>query len=215
MEQCDGTQTEAWKELISRLPGVLNVEIVMEHNLVREVHVLSDQTRAPKQIVRDIQSAMAARFQVDIDHRIVSVAQIPTLPNLAEKRLVCQRLELSTGRECTTIAVTLELDGIQKKGESSAAPFSYSRTRCIAQATVEAINAFLSSDCRFSLLDCKNVNVGERNVTIVGVQLSAYGKSEFLVGACPVGDDPDLSVVGAALDAVNRRILKLTFCSSN
>jgi hypothetical protein len=208
-----GLQTEAWKELVSCLPGILNAEFVLEGETIREIHVLADQSRFPKQIVRDIQSAMAARFQVELDHRIISVAQIPSLPTFPKKRLLCQRLELSTGRDGTTVAVTLELEGQQRKGESVAVPSSYDRNRCIAQATVEAINSFLNVNCRFILGEWKRILMGEHNVVLVGLQLSGSGKQEYLVGACQEGDDPNLSVVLATLDAVNRRILALSFAS--
>jgi len=206
-------QTEAWKELVSCLPGILNAEFVLEDELIREVHILADQSRFPKQIVRDIQSAMAARFQMEIDHRIISVAQIPSLPSVPKIRLVCQRLELSTGRDGTTVAVTLELNGQQKRGQSEASQSSYDRNRCIAQATVEAINSFLDTTCRFSLEDWKFVPMGEHIIVLVGLQLSGAGKTEYLVGACPQRDDPNLSVVLATLDAVNRKMPALSLSS--
>ena len=56
------SDTTPWKALTEKLPGVLSVEFVTEGPVVREVHVLSDQSRSPKQIVRDIQSALLARF---------------------------------------------------------------------------------------------------------------------------------------------------------
>ncbi|NCC69088.1 MAG: hypothetical protein EOM14_13015 [Clostridia bacterium] len=210
-QQKAGLQTEEWKELVSRLPGILNTEFILEGETIREIHVLADQSRFPKQIVRDIQSAMAARFQVELDHRIISVAQISSMPALPKKRILCQRLELSTGRDGITVAVTLELDGRQKKGESSAIHSSYDRSRCIAQAAVAAINAFLNVSYRFSVGEWKHVPMGEHDIVLVGLQLSIDGKSEYLVGACPEGNDPNLSVVLATLDAVNRRILTLSF----
>lgn len=216
VQQKGEAQTEAWKDLVSRLPGVLNAEFVMEGNAVREVHVLSDQSRYPKQIVRDIQSAMAARFQIDIDHRIISVAQIPSFASEhAKKRLLCHRLELSSSRDGITAAVVLELNGEQKRGESISTPSTYNRSRCIAEATVGAINSFLGPSCQFALVEWKNVPLGDREVIMIGLSLSCNGKTEFLVGACPSGEDPNLSVVSSTLDAVNRRISKLSFSSTN
>lgn len=43
---------------------------------VREIHVLTSSKRPAKQIVRDIQSLLATRFNRQIDHRVVSVAYI-------------------------------------------------------------------------------------------------------------------------------------------
>ena len=41
---------------------------------IREIHVVSSSQRPAKQIVRDIQSVLLARFNRSIDHRVVSVA---------------------------------------------------------------------------------------------------------------------------------------------
>jgi hypothetical protein len=41
-----------------------------------EIHVLAAPGRQPKQLVRDVQSLAMAQFDLDIDHRIVSVVQL-------------------------------------------------------------------------------------------------------------------------------------------
>lgn len=41
-----------------------------------EIHILAMSGKAPKQIVRDVQSLAMAQFDLDIDHRIVSVVQL-------------------------------------------------------------------------------------------------------------------------------------------
>ncbi len=208
---------DAWKELISRLPGVLNAELIFDGDAVREIHILADQSRTAKQIVRDVQSALAARFQVELDHRIISVAQVSDSSSSSptKKRLICQQLDLSTGRSGITVAVTLELDGQKKKGESLSSAAPHERDRCIAQAAVESINAFLNGSCRFFFTDCKHIPFDDHDALLVGLQLFIDGKSEPLLGACLIGDDPNLSVVLATLDAVNRRILTLPLCSSD
>lgn len=208
-------QREAWKELVSCLPGVLNAEFVLDGDIVREIHVLADQSRYPKQIVRDIQSAMAARFQMELDHRIISVAQIPAPPTFLKRRLICRQLDLSTCRDSINASVTLELDGRQKRGESIACSSTYDRNRCIAQATVDAINGFLNTSNRFSLVEWKSIPMGERNITLAMLQLFGCGKPEYLIGACQEGDDPSLAAVYCTLDAVNRRILNLSLSPDN
>ncbi len=41
-----------------------------------EVHVLAGSSRSPKQVVRDVESAVMARLGVAIDHKKISVAQV-------------------------------------------------------------------------------------------------------------------------------------------
>lgn len=63
-------------EYIGKLPGVLNSKLIFDGEDITEVHILSDFSRTPKQLVRDIQSLFMARFNRELDHRIISIAQI-------------------------------------------------------------------------------------------------------------------------------------------
>lgn len=60
--------------------GVEAARVHLEDDDVREIHVTSRSTRAAKQIVRDVQSVLAARFHRRIDHRVVSVAYLEDEP---------------------------------------------------------------------------------------------------------------------------------------
>ena len=145
-----GSQTEAWKALVTRLPGVLGAEFILAGDEIREVHILSDQSRTAKQIVRDVQSAMLARFQIDLDHRIISVAQIPGSVREARRRLVCEELSISSGRTGGTVRVRLRLDDRDYSGEAPCELTGASRIRGIAQATAEALNQLLAPACSAS-----------------------------------------------------------------
>lgn len=201
----------AWKNLTEQLPGILNVEFVTDNSSVREVHVLSDQSRSPKQVVRDIQSALLARFQVELDHRVISVAQIPGTPPVAPRRLICERFDLSSDRAGAMVSVTLRLDDTCRKGTSRADLSASGRGRSIALATVSAINQFLLPECSFYFDDIKTVPIGSQLASLVALHLEKGGKSEPLLGACYLGEDPNLSVALATLDGINRRILALAF----
>ncbi len=64
------------EELISTLPGVLSVRIVPgDTGAVGEIHVLTTNEVAPKNMVRNIESALMAQLDLRIDHRKVSIAQ--------------------------------------------------------------------------------------------------------------------------------------------
>lgn len=64
------------EELIATLPGVLSVRIVAgDSGAVGEIHVLTTSEVAPKNMVRNIESALMAQLGLRIDHRKVSIAQ--------------------------------------------------------------------------------------------------------------------------------------------
>lgn len=71
--------------MLSRLPGVLAVRLsVNDWGAIQTVHVLATVDRGAKQIVRDIESALQARFGLRLDHKKVSVAQVRGLGPLRE-----------------------------------------------------------------------------------------------------------------------------------
>ena len=209
-EPHSNTATESWKALVTRLPGVLGAEFTLENGTVREVHILSDQSRSPKQIVRDVQSAMLAKFQVELDHRIVSVAQIPgSAVHRPSRRLRCEQLELSTSREGASASVHLLADGKRYVGRAGCDLSVGGRWRAIAQATVSALNQLLAPGFVFSLDEVRRTAMGEHQAVLVGLLLKSGGKAEPLLGACYEGEDPNFSVALATLDAVNRLLSAL------
>jgi len=72
------TRNDSWaaqaESAIKALRDVEGVSIQVEAGEVREIHVLSRSKRPPKQIVRDVQTVLLARFGKSIDYRVVSVA---------------------------------------------------------------------------------------------------------------------------------------------
>jgi hypothetical protein len=59
---------------LRRLRDVEQVSVLTEHDEIREIHILTGSVRPPKQIVRDVQTALRTALGVAIDHRVVSIA---------------------------------------------------------------------------------------------------------------------------------------------
>jgi len=72
------TKAASWtvqaETAIKALRDVEGVSIQTEADEVREIHVLTRSKRPAKQIVRDVQTVLLARFGKSIDYRVVSVA---------------------------------------------------------------------------------------------------------------------------------------------
>jgi hypothetical protein len=65
------------EESIRQIPGVRAVSVVTDGRAQpTEVHVLAAPGKPAKQVVRDVQSLAMAQYDIDLDHRIVSVVQI-------------------------------------------------------------------------------------------------------------------------------------------
>src|ERR1700755_1025694 len=65
------------EDALRHIQGVRAASVVTGPDAVpTEVHVLADPGKAAKQVVRDVQSLAMARYDIDIDHRIVSVVHM-------------------------------------------------------------------------------------------------------------------------------------------
>src|SRR5438477_8815791 len=62
---------------LSRIPSVTAARVVSSPSgRIAEVHVLARRDRAPKQLVRDVQSVILTGFGMEVDYRTVSVVQL-------------------------------------------------------------------------------------------------------------------------------------------
>jgi hypothetical protein len=65
--------------LLASLSGVLSAHVVCgPSGRLLEIHILSSAALHPKQMVRNVESALRAGLGMDVDRRIISVAQVRT-----------------------------------------------------------------------------------------------------------------------------------------
>src|SRR5688572_13803623 len=65
------------ERLLGALEGVVSARVVLDSaGRLIEVHILASHEMHPKQIVRNVESALSAGFGILIDRRVVSVAQL-------------------------------------------------------------------------------------------------------------------------------------------
>src|ERR671933_881345 len=63
------------EELLLTLPGVIAARVIAgDSGAINEVHLLTTMDVAPKQTVRNVESALLAHFGLRVDHRKISVA---------------------------------------------------------------------------------------------------------------------------------------------
>ncbi len=72
----EGWTIQRAEDLLASLKGVVSVRVVARPGgKIDEIHVLTTEEVSPKQTVRNVESALKAHFQLEVDHRIISVAQ--------------------------------------------------------------------------------------------------------------------------------------------
>ena len=198
-----GTET-LWQELICRLEGVQAAQVVFaENGMPCEIHVLAGPEKSSKSLVRDIQSALTAQFGVQVDHRIISVAQLSEgLVPRGDFRLAHTGLEIKSagGRVSASVTLARGCDTYTGHGESANTPFA--RRRCVSEAALAAVNRAAGETC-FELASVDAVTLAGQGIVVT--QVYSLRDGQRLLGSAFLNEDPDNAAVHSVLSAVNRR----------
>lgn len=185
---------------------------------IAEIHILALPVKPPKQLVRDIESTLMARFGIPVDHRKISIAQLgrdsmpevpaPARPSAARPRIVSINASVS-GLQAAA-SVTLEIDGAEYVGMASGPASQTGRARHVALAALDAVSQYVTEGTTFALEDVAVVQLGREKVSVACITLvTSFGEQSFSGSALVRQNDSD-SIVRATLDAINRRIGLLT-----
>lgn len=201
-------------DLIEKLDGVLNVKFVDdEKGNIIELHVLASKIIHPKQLVRNIESALLSKFDYTIDRKIISIAQIESeLYALPERvRFLALNLRYTSNSE---VVVNVEL---QKDDEIFASSESVNTVNtdikiAVANATLSSVHQFLNSKNMFKIVKIQTETLCEREIVMSVVSChESKGSDELLIGACFVTSDPNIATVKSVLNTINRKIEFLSY----
>lgn len=197
------------ESVIASLTNVLSTRVVMGRNdTIEEIHVLTDSSRTPKQFVRDVESALMARFGIELDHKKVSIAQTQNgkQPKIADNRLKLSDVFIALNGTQAEALVRLRQNGSVYEGQISGHSSSNSQLRLIATATLKAIES-LGEGISLALEDLNpSVSLSGHTVVVVFVNMISPRGEDQLTGSAIVKQDLWKAVVNATLDAVNRRL---------
>ena len=222
------TAATGYVEYINKLPGVISSDVVIDGDAISEVHVLSNSTRTPKQLVRDIQSVFYARFHKKIDHKIVSVAQIdlpmsstlvtkasqaaavtPTTTTVVSShpRLSIEEVSLTKRQNDSLVKVGLSFGNDHYTCAQACSNDKSDYYRAIAQATLGSACQALDYSLNFSVLDVRLADIASETAVLVCVsQSTGTNTNNHYCGSAFVTDDRETAVVKATLNAINRLI---------
>jgi len=196
------------EETLARLPSINAIRIVGGKDGIREVHVLAAADKAPKQVVRDVQSLALARFGISVDRRAISVVQIgPERLDPGEDRPAIKGVhEIPEGAR-TTVAVTLGWHGEEYVGTATGPAAQSARYRLVGEAALRAIEDLLPGEA-LALDSVGAPTIGMRTVMVVVIVSTGERGEEVSVGSALSHGDDSETVVRAVLDALNRRITR-------
>ena len=195
--------------------------VVSPEGVIQEVHVLALPTKQPKQLVRDIESTLMARFGIPIDHKKISIALLgrdaikpeaaPTSAerNTAARPRICSINATVSGVQASA-SVMLEIGGTEYAGNASGPASQTGRLRLVALATLDAVSNYTDATISFALEDVAILQLGREKVAVSCIALVSSAGEQTFSGSAMVRQNNNDSVVRATLDAINRRMGFLT-----
>ena len=196
------------QKLIEKIDGVLAAKpVVNEQGDLVEIHVLADRSRPPKQMSRDIQSAVSAATGEQIEHKIISIAQIGEETAKPSGRLKIESIEVSSGSGGFNACVTLSSGSKTCTGKASGISGRMNRCHAVAAACINAIHDFISENM-FYVSDVMKVRIANSDEINVAVCCLENGTERVLTGTALIKDDEYQAVARATLNAVNRVLIR-------
>jgi hypothetical protein len=201
---------DSLEQELRRIPGINAVRVVMgDSGEPVEVHILAGAGKAPKQVVRDVQTVVQAVFNYDLDRRIISVVQMDgTLVTADEtNRVTVEGIAKARTGHRVTADVTLRRGIDLASGSAEGAAASTTSLGLIVRAALVALTKLEPSAEQLELENVAMQRVGDRNFVVVSLVLLTPPYEELLLGAAAVrlaGEED--AAARAVLDATNRRL---------
>jgi methionine synthase II (cobalamin-independent) len=192
---------------LSRIPSVTAARVVTgPSGRIAEVHVLAKRDRAPKQLVRDVQSVVLASFGLEVDYRTVSVVQLDEPLTEADAsaqnpRVALLRLSSEVKGYSTEIRVHVSAGGDEHLGTITG-PAS-SGMKLVARAVVQAVLS-LAGDSALDVDYADVLPAGEYKVAVAVLRLATSKGDQVVSGSAVVRKDANDAMARASLSALNR-----------
>lgn len=210
----DPAQRSVVEAALSSVPGILAARLVPGFSReVDELHVLTSLEKGPKQVVRDIQSTLMAKFGITTDHRVISVVQLEEdeTPRATPSRRVLIESVTVTQQGLTSAVEVVLRDGDEELVGHSAGPASTAgRWRATGRATLDAILPLLAANRMVELEGAEVTDVLGRRIAVALVHFHSVKGGWTVCGSAMVRDDEAEALARSVLDAVNRALEEAT-----
>lgn len=208
------------ERLLTALAGVVSARAVADDDgRICEIHILASPDLHPKQIVRNVESALSAGLGVVVDRRIVSVAQLrpsangsfigkakqmtrPRTTARTENRVVYVQFEAaSTSALDTQCNVTLRRGAVHINGTAAGVNTVQGRADAAARAVFDALQ---HDGEGLGLEGTTLVETHGRSFVLVSARAVTGRTVRLLTGLAAVQRSPEEAAILAALQATNR-----------
>ena len=215
------------EELLSTLQDVVSARIVADPTGgIDSIHLLVMGSSTPKQVVRNVESALMAQLGLRVDHRKISVATTVKRPTTnpegetvvepkpeiagaiaAGRALYFEDVEVRGSRaKGVACKVTLRRGKEQFVGEAEGFESDRSRVEIAARAALAAIALCDAGELKLSFEGAKVIDAFDRQLVLVAVLVRQNRANIFLTGSCEVKESLETASALAVLNATNRWI---------
>jgi hypothetical protein len=208
--------------LLSALTGVLAARVsVSPLGRIEEVHLLADARLHPKQIVRNVESALSAGLGLSVDRRLISVAQVkteegeafeagPPAPPPPPPEETAKGRYIYVGYDARTqpdleascrVTIRRDRDVFSGTGTGPSTPLGR------AQAASRAVFAAIATARRDNNLELEGVSTVEsngRSYVLIAATAQAGRYTRPLTGIATLHRSPEEAAILASLQATNR-----------
>lgn len=193
--------TKKLESIISQISGVTAVRIVPDGDNLREIHVIADSAKNPKQVVRDVETAILASTGLRIDRKIISVAQMAGEVHARPEYVISSLTTEDLGKNLRVV-VSVEHGEDRYEGSAEGAKTSIQRLKTAAAAVISAFDELTESI--YSVDDVRIITLAGKEFLVCHITKLDDGKERSLIGSAELEKDPLLAAANAALEVLVR-----------
>ncbi len=188
------------EDIISRIDGVRAVKVVEDNDKVKEIHVIAKEDKSPKQVVRDIETAVFALTGYKIDRKVISIAQLSDGTHKRRRIALVDIKKENVGRK-VIVEVNLQFDGEELEGRAEGPNTSPQIPLIVGYAVLDAIDV---SDTAISVDDVQEAMIFNRKYVLAHLTCND-GSSEWeVIGIAPKSEDKIRSYALSVIDAIEK-----------
>lgn len=194
------------QEVLNQIEGVEYCRILANENEITEIHVLSDSSRSPKQIARDIETVFMTKYDVRIDRKVISIVQFKGGETGLSSRIKYSGVSVSSQGNAVEVEVKLFYEDKEFASKLMGVNTVSNKNRLIAEAVLKTVEEIIGQAFMVYPNEVVVKNISDFTIVTVVVTLKVNNFEEVLVGSAVVRNDINESIARATLDAINRRI---------
>lgn len=197
---------------LEMIDSVISCKIITnEDDQIHEIHIVSNDTRGAKQVARDIQSVLVASYNIPIDYKKISIAQISD-KSLKKARHRLKLEGVSSDILGAKAAIRVSIRNLNNVYENTISGVNTIRNieRMLVDVTLKTIEEACNYDCNyiFAFEDIRTILISNNEIILVVIMGIINGIEQRLCGSCLINNNYEVAVVKATLDAINRVVIK-------